>query len=152
MIAGWIAAVGPGAKVAWGFVRRFWLPIVVAIAVVWIVGTFQKVGALEAEVASQKKTIAVAEGIVERAGKLRRTIVELEEANRDLAVLVDAISASADLWEAMYAEAEARPPAVRIEYRDRVDPSSAETMAESGAKIASEIAEAVRVRSEGGTP
>ena len=136
--------------VVWKFMKRFWPVIVGAIVVLWISNVFIERASLRDEVASLKQSIKTSRAVVGRCQEMRVVMGELQAANIEAAVLhEDCMVASAE-WERALQIALARPPRVEVEIRDRVVGETAETMAVTGAEIASELAESLRDRLDGG--
>lgn len=143
---------GKAVKTGLGFIKRFWPVIVIGLVVWHYAGLRVKVSDQAHRIDSMKTRIATLNGVADTANRWKDVALDLETTNAELAALNDKIATDAAEWQAAFDQVKGRPPVVRVEYRDRVDGSTAQTMAVTGARIGSEIAEAVRVRREGGMP
>lgn len=144
--------LGIAFKLAGGFIKRFWPVIVVALAVAWIAAIVIERNSLRDQVTSMKVDLKASRAVVGRCQEMTVVMGELEVANVEAAALLETCMVVSDTWETALNDALARPPRVEVEIRDRVVGETAETMAETGARIASELAEALRIRLDGGTP
>jgi len=138
----WIAAF----KIAGGFIRRFWPAIVVALAVAWIAGVVIERNSLRDQVASMKVDLKASREVVGRCQAMTVVMGELEAANVEADRLLKTCMVDSATWKTAFDDAIARPPRVEVRIVDQIDGDTAETMAETGARIASELAEALRDR------
>jgi hypothetical protein len=144
--------LGIAFKLAGGFIKRFWPVIVVALAVAWIAAIVIERNSLRDQVASMKVDLKASRAVVGRCQKMTVVMGELETANLEWSALMDSCLVTSDAWETALDDALARPPRIEVEIRDRIVGDTAETMAITGARIASELAEGLRDRLDGGGP
>jgi hypothetical protein len=135
-----------------GFIKRFWPAIVVALAVAWIAAIVIERNSLRDQVASMKVDLKASRAVVGRCQKMTVVMGELETANLEWSALMDSCLVTADAWETALNDELARPPVLNVQIADQVVGDTAETMAATGARIASELAEGLRDRLDGGGP
>ena len=150
-----LTAINPAAGVATevlkglgGILLRYWWVIVLGLAVWHYVGLRVEVVSCRSTVASLEQSLETSRAAVGRAQGMRAAIINLEATNAELAAQVDQLTVNAAEWQAAAEAAANRPPVVRVEYRDRIDATSPEAMAVSGAKVVREIEAQVRARLE----
>jgi hypothetical protein len=156
-----LTAINPAAGVATevlkgfgGILLRYWWVIVLGVAVWHYAGLRVEVATTRSTIISLEQSLETSRAAVGRAQGMRAAIINLEATNAELAAQVDQLTVNADEWLMAYQRAISRPPVVRVEYRDRIDATSPEAMAVSGATVAREIAAQIRARleAEGGAP
>jgi hypothetical protein len=142
--------LGIAFKLAGGFIKRFWPVIVLALAVAWIAAVVIERNSLRDQVASMKVDLKASRAVVGRCQVMTVVMGELEDANLEWSALMDTCLVTSDAWETALNDELARPAPLIVQIEDQVDGTTAETMAITGARIASELAEALRVRLDGG--
>jgi hypothetical protein len=135
-----------------GFLKRFWPVILIGLLVWHYVGLRITVSDQAHIITSMEIDLKASRDVVGRCQVMTVTIDELEAANVEADEMLATCMVDSGAWEAAFADEIAKPPRVEVEIRDRVVGDTAETMAETGARIASELAEGLRDRLDGGIP
>jgi hypothetical protein len=156
-----LTAINPAAGVATevlkglgGILLRYWWLIVLGVAVWHYAGLRVEVATTRSTIISLEQSLETSRAAVGRAQGMRAAIINLEATNAELAAQVDQLTVNAAEWQAAAEAAANRPPVVEVVYRDRIDATSPQAMAASGATVAREIAAQIRARleAEGGAP
>ena len=138
--------------VAWKFTKRFWPIIVGAIFVAWFAGVLIERNTLRYEETARKTQARAVRVVLKRAVDWRVTVAEMKVIDAENRRIAEACCTDRDEWQMRFDIERRRPPRVETQIVDRVDGATAETMAVTGAEIASELAESLRDRLGGGGP
>lgn len=135
----------PWVTITWQVIKRAWPLILIVGAGLWISSVVIDRNSLRYEEQARRTQAKAVQLVLKRAVDWR--VISAE--NRRIA---EQCCTDATKWQAAFDAEHRRPPRVEVQIVDRIDGSTAQTMAVSGSRISRELVGELRDRLGGGGP